>query len=69
MSLPDLPEKMEGSLFFREIIPGLLPEYSPFKLAMLGLVVEKKGKNRIYEPLRFSLLKIQWVKLVGLKAS
>jgi len=49
-------------------MPQFLPEYSPFKLAMLGLIVEKKGKTRIYESLRFSLRKIQWVKLVGLKA-
>ena len=68
MSLPNFPEKMEGSLFFREIIPQFLPEYSPFKLAQLGLIVEKKGKTRIYEALRFSLRKIQWVKLVGSKA-
>jgi hypothetical protein len=65
---PQLPEKMEGSLFFREILPQLVKEYNPFKLAMLGLIVEKKGKNRLYESLRFSLRKIQWVKLVGLKA-
>jgi hypothetical protein len=68
MSLPNFPKKMKGSLFFREIMPQFLPEYSPFKLAMLGLIVEKKGKTRIYESLRFSLRKIQWVKLVGLKA-
>lgn len=68
MSLPKLPEKMEGSLFFREIMPQFLPEYSPFKLAKLGLIVEKKGKTRIYEALRYSLRKIQWVKLIGLKA-
>jgi len=68
MSLPDVPKKLEGSLFFKEIMPQFLQEYSPFKLAMLGLIVEKKGKNRIYESLRFSLRKIQWVKLVGLKA-
>jgi hypothetical protein len=68
MGLPNFPEKMEGSLFFREIMPQFLPEYSPFKLAMLGLIVEKKGKTRIYEALRFSLRKIQWVKLMGLKA-
>ncbi len=68
MSLPEIPKKFEGSLFFREIMPQFLQEYSPFKLAMLGLIVEKKGKNRIYESLRFSLCKIQWVKLVGLKA-
>jgi hypothetical protein len=68
MSLPSFPEKMEGSLFFREIMPMFLQEYSPFELAMLGLIVEKKGKTRIYESLRFSLRKIQWVKLVGLKA-
>ena len=64
----DFPQKMEGSLFFREIIPQLLPEYNPFKLAMLGLIIEKKGKQNEYESLRFSLRKIQWVKLVGLKA-
>jgi hypothetical protein len=68
MSLPNFPEKMEGSLFFREIMPQFLPEYSPFKLALLGLIVEKKGKTRIYEALRYSLRKIQWVKLIGLKA-
>lgn len=68
MSLPNFPQKMEGSLFFKEIIPQLLPEYSPNKLAMLGLIVEKKGKTQIYESLRFSLRKIQWVKMMGLKA-
>jgi hypothetical protein len=68
MSLPSFPEKMEGALFFREIIPQLVPEYSPFKLAMLGLIVERKGKTSMYESLRYSLRKIQWVKLVGLKA-
>lgn len=68
MSLPNFPEKMEGSLFFREIMPQFLPEYNPFKLAMLGLIVEKKGKTKIYEALRFSLRKIQWVKLMGSKA-
>ncbi len=68
MSLPNFPKKMDGSLFFREIIPQLLPEYSPRKLAELGLIVEKKGKTQIYESLRHSLRKIQWVKLVGLKA-
>lgn len=68
MSFPEFPQKLEGSLFFREIIPELVPEFSPFKLAMLGLIVEKKGKTRMYESLRHSLRKIQWVKLVGLKA-
>jgi hypothetical protein len=68
MGLPELPQKMEGSLFFREILPQFLQDYSPFKLAMLGLIVEKKGKTRLYESLRFSLRKIQWVKLIGLKA-
>jgi hypothetical protein len=68
MSFRELPKKMEGSLFFREIMPQFLQEYNPFKLAMLGLIVEKKGKKKIYESLRFSLRKIQWVKLVGLKA-
>ena len=63
-----LPKTVEGSLFFREIVPQFLSEYSPFKLAMLGLIVEKKGKQKEYESLRFSLRKIQWVKLVGLKA-
>lgn len=68
MSLPPFPEKMEGSLFFREIMPQYLQEYNPFKLAMLGLIVEKKGKNKMYESLRFALRKIQWVKLIGSKA-
>jgi hypothetical protein len=68
MSLPDFPEKMEGALFFQEIIPQFLPEYSPFKLAMLGQIIEKKGKRAVYQSLRHSLRKIQWVKMVGLKA-
>lgn len=68
MSLPNFPKKMEGSLFFREIISQFLPEYSPRKLAELGLIVEKKGRTQIYESLRHSLRKIQWVKLIGLKA-
>ena len=59
---------MEGSLFFTEILPPLAHEYNPFKLAMLGLIVEKKAKNKTYQSLKFSLRKIQWVKLVGLKA-
>ncbi len=46
MSLPNFPEKMEGGLFFREILPQFLPKYKPFKLAMLGLIVEKKGRLR-----------------------
>jgi len=68
MSLPKFPKKMEGSLFFTEILPPLAHEYNPFKLAMLGLIVEKKAKNKTYQSLKFSLRKIQWVKLVGLKA-
>lgn len=68
MSLPKLPEKMEGSLFFRELLPQFLSEYNTFKLAMLGLIVEKKGIQKEYESLRYSLRKIQWVKLAGLKA-
>ena len=55
-------------LFFREIIPQLVNDYSPFKLAMLGIIVKKKGKVGMYESLRHSLRKIQWVKLTGSKA-
>jgi hypothetical protein len=68
MSLPKLPKKMEGSLFFRELLSQFLAEYNTFKLAMLGLIVEKKGVQKEYESLRSSLRKVQWVKLVGLKA-
>jgi hypothetical protein len=69
LGLPPFPQKMEGSLFFQEIMPQFVQEYNPFKLAMLGLIVEKKGLQDVYEPLKFSLRKIQWVKLVGLKAT
>lgn len=49
-------------------MPQFLPEYSPKKLAELGMIVEKKNKTQLYESLRHSLRKIQWVKLIGLKA-
>lgn len=63
-----LPKNVEGALFFKEILPWLVSEYDPDKLAMLGLIIEKKGKATMYESLRYSLRKIQWVKLAGLKA-
>ena len=62
------PEKVEGALFFKEILPWFVSEYDPSKLAMLGLIIGKKGKAEMYESLRYSLRKIQWVKLSGLKA-
>lgn len=58
----------ELSLFFNQIIPQLIPEYSPIKLATLGVIVLKKGKLEMYDSLRYSLRKIQWVKLAGFKA-
>jgi len=67
MSLPPLPKRLKGSLF-TEIIPQFLPEVKPKKLVELGAIVLKKGKTQTYESLTDSLRKIQWVKLVGLKA-
>lgn len=68
MSLPKFPEKIEGSFFFREIIPEIQTEYDPFKLATLGVIIEKKGRTAIYESLWFGFRKVQWVKLIGIKA-
>ena len=67
MNLPPFPKKLKG-VIFTEIIPQFLPEVSPKKLVELGAIVRKKGRTQMYEPLTDSLRKIQWVKLVGLKA-
>jgi len=67
MSLPPFPEKIKG-VIFTEIIPQFLPEVNSKKLVELGAIVRKKGRTQMYEPLTDSLRKIQWVKLVGLKA-
>lgn len=67
MSLPPFPEKLKG-VIFTEIIPQFLPEINPKKLVELGAIVRGKGRTQMYEPLTDSLRKIQWVKLVGLKA-
>jgi hypothetical protein len=61
------PEKMKG-IVFTEIIPEFLSEFNPKKLVELGAIVREKGRTQMYEPLTDSLGKIQWVKLVGLKA-
>ncbi len=67
MSLPPFPEKLKGAIF-TEIIPQFLPEVNPKKLVELGAIIRKKGRTQMYEPLTDSLRKIQWIKLVGLKA-
>lgn len=67
MSLPPFPKKLKGTIF-TEIIPQFLSEVNPKKLVELGAIVRKKGHSQLYEPLTDSLRKIQWVKLVGLKA-
>lgn len=67
MSLPPFPEKLKGAIF-TEIIPPFLPEVNPKKLVELGAIIRKKGRTQMYEPLTDSLRKIQWIKLVGLKA-
>lgn len=67
MSLPPFPKKLKG-VIFTEIIPHFLPEVNPKQLVELGAIVRKKGRTQMYEPLTDSLRKIQWVKLVGLKA-
>jgi hypothetical protein len=60
--------KTDLNLLFDQIIPQIITEYNPTKLATLGLIVKQKGKTEVYEPLRHSLRKIQWVKLAGSKA-
>jgi len=67
MTLPPAPKKLEGTLFI-EIMPQFLHEIYPDMLVHLGAIVLHKGKKSMYEPLTDSLRKIQWVKLVGLKA-
>jgi len=67
MTLPPIPQKLEGTLFI-EIMPQFLQEINPNMLVHLGAIVLHKGKKSMYEPLTNSLRKIQWVKLVGLKA-
>lgn len=71
MSIPmmplSFPKKIEG-IIFTEVIPQLLTEVNKRKLVELGAIVRKKSRTQMYEPLTDSLRKIQWVKLVGLKA-
>lgn len=61
------PKKLEG-IIFSGIIPNVFPEARLKKFVELGTIVEKKGRTNLYGPLVDSLHKIQWVKLVGLKA-
>ena len=42
--------------------------HSARELVELGAIVREKNRTQMYEPLTDSLRKIQWVKLVGLKA-
>ena len=67
MNLPPFPDKLEGTLF-TEIMPQFLKEINPDMLVRLGAIVIYKDKKIMYEPLTDSLRKIQWVKIVGLKA-
>ena len=67
MSLPPPPKKLEGTIF-TEIMPQFLQEVNPRILIELGAIVIKKKKRYMYEPLIDSLKKLQWVKLVSLKA-
>lgn len=67
MTAVGFPEKIEG-IIFTEIIPEFLPLFAPKKLVELGAVVRQRSRTRLYEPLTDSLRKIQWVKLVGMKA-
>lgn len=66
MSL-SFPKKIKG-VIFTEIIHQFLPEIKANKLVELGAIVRKKQRTQIYEPLTDALRKIQWVKLIGLKA-
>jgi hypothetical protein len=66
MKSASLPSQLTE--IFTEIIPEVLSEVSPRKLAELGFLVRNKGLTEKYDPLTDSLRKIQWVKLVGLKA-
>jgi hypothetical protein len=67
MNSQSFPQKLHG-IIFTEVVPEFLREVNPKKLVELGVIVRTKGRERIYEPLTDSLRKIQWVKLVGLKA-
>ena len=62
-----MPHMLKGQLF-TEIVTGLIPEIKMVKLAKLEIIILKKGRRDIYEPLADSLRKIQWVKFVGLRA-
>lgn len=67
MSLPPFPQKLKGSIF-TEVIPQFVKEVNPKRLVELGAIVIEKKRRQMYEPLTNSLKKIQWVKLVSLKA-
>ena len=67
MDSQPFPKKITG-VIFTEIIPQFLLEINPKKLVELGAIVLKRRRVQMYEPLTDSLRKIQWVKLVGLKA-
>jgi hypothetical protein len=60
-------EKLEA-MYFTEVIPQMLPEIDFLKLLNLGGLVRFQKKTEIYESLRTSLRKIQWVKFVGIRA-
>lgn len=62
-----LPNRIQG-IIFTEIVPQLLAEFDSKKLVELGAVVAQRNRIQLYEPLTDSLRKIQWVKLVGIKA-
>jgi len=46
----------------------MLPEIDFARLVELGTIVRAENKTKMYEPLKTSLRKIQWVRFVGLKA-
>lgn len=63
----DFAEKLKA-MYFTEVIPQMLPEIDFSKLLSLGLLVRSQKKTQLYESLRTSLRKIQWVKFVGMRA-
>jgi hypothetical protein len=65
--LLEFAEKLEA-MYFTEVIPQMLPEIDFLKLLNLGLLVRSQKKTEMYESLRTSLRKIQWVRFVGIRA-
>jgi hypothetical protein len=63
----ETPPTLKG-VFFTQIVPELIPEINMSSLIELGALITHLKKQAIYESLSDSLIKIQWVKFVSLRA-